>query len=368
MAPIWKENFIAMGSEIMGFFHSLNLAEVFAPIMQIIDDVGPKYLGFMQSIWNAAKATFPIFATLANNIGFAVKTIIKYVSPVVTYIAGKLYPILQAGFQFLADVVFPALSAMIERFSPRVQATMDKLGVAFSAVWGVVKPVLDSFFAGFEYVFPVIKDVVMSTINSISGVIDGLLTTFGGIIDFVTGVFTGDWEGAWQGVKTVFTGIFDTLGAALTIPLNGAIALINRAIQSINTIKIDVPDWVPGMGGETFGFNIPELPQIGGYAEGGIVNRPELAWVGEGGDSEVIVPINNSQRSLDLWTTAGRMLGVGGSPGGTSTVGDFVFNPIYNFYGNVDQPAVKQMETATRRDFEQEFNAYKRQNEGVSFA
>ncbi|WP_312117957.1 phage tail tape measure protein [Brevibacillus reuszeri] len=368
MAPIWKENFIAVGSEIMGFFHSLNFAEVFAPIMQIIDDVGPKYLGFMQSIWNAAKATFPIFAALAGNIGAAVKTIIKYVSPVVSYIAGKLYPILQGGFQFLADEVFPVLSAVIERFSPRVQATMDKLGVAFSAVWGVVKPVLDGFFAGFEYVFAVIKDVVMSTINSISGVIDGLLTTFGGIIDFVTGVFTGDWEGAWQGVKTIFTGIFDTLGAALTIPLNNAIALINRAIQSINTIKIDVPDWVPGMGGETFGFSIPELPKIGGYADGGIVNSPELAWVGEGGDSEVIVPINNSQRSLDLWTTAGRMLGVGGAPGGSSTVGDFNYSPIYNFYGNADQAAVKQMETATRRDFEQEFNVWKRQNERVSFA
>ncbi|MED1803024.1 hypothetical protein [Brevibacillus porteri] len=181
---------------------------------------------------------------------------------------------------------------------------------------------------------------------------------------------TGNWGVAWQGVKTVFTGIFETLGAALAAPINAGIDMINAAIRGINSIKMDVPEWVPGMGGQTFSFSIGEIPKIGGYANGGIVSRPELAWIGEGGDSEVIIPINNSQRSLDLLTTASRMLGVGGTTAaaGSTSVGDFIFSPTYNFYGNADQSSVKQMENATRSDFEREFNEYKRQMGRVVFA
>ncbi|WGV57786.1 phage tail tape measure protein [Brevibacillus brevis] len=368
MAPVWKQNFDAAGNEIVSFVQGLNLSEAFEPIKQLANEVGPKYLGFMKSIWSATKATFPIFAGLAGILGNTAKSIIKYVAPVVAYFGNQLYPILQSGFQFLANDVFPAISSAIQRFSPQIQAVVNGLGRAFTAVWGVVKPVLDGLFTSFQDGFPMIQHVVMSSIHVISGVIGGLLTTLSGVIDFVTGVFTGDWGLAWTGVKNVFTGIFETLGAALAAPINTGIDMINAALKGINSIKIDVPDWVPGYGGESFSFNIAPIPKVGGYADGGIVSRPELAWIGEGGDTEVVVPINNSQRSLDLWTAAGRMLGVGGSASsGSMSVGDFIFSPSYNFYGNADQSAVKQMENATRSDFEREFNEYKRQMGRVAF-
>nr|WP_254612812.1 phage tail tape measure protein [Brevibacillus sp. HB1.1] len=371
MAPVWKANFDAVGNEVVSFVQGLNLSEAFAPIMQIAKEVGPKYLGFMKSIWSATKATFPIFAGLAGIIGNTAKSVIKYVAPVATYFGNKLYPILQSGFQFLADDVFPAISSAIQRFSPQIQAVVNGLGRAFTAVWGIVKPVLDGLFTAFQAGFPVIQQVVMTSINIISGVISGLLTTLSGVIDFVTGVFTGDWGLAWTGVKNVFTGIFDTLGAALAAPINAGIDMINTALKGINSMKIDVPEWVPGMGGQTFSFNIAEIPNVGGYAKGGIVSRPELAWVGEGGDKEVIVPINNSQRSLDLWTSAGRMLGVGGggqqSAGGGSGI-VINYNPSIVVQGGGDVGG--QVERALVRgndDLEKRLLAIFAQKERVSF-
>lgn len=122
-------------------------------------------------------------------------------------------------------------------------------------------------------------------------------------------------------------------------------------------------------------FQIPTAPvpmgpvaKPNGYAKGGVVSRPELAWVGEGGDQEVIIPINNSKRSQGLYERAGRMLGQSpaSAAGGSQNSAVFNFSPVYNFNGNADKAAVQQMETRTRSDFGSQFNEFKRQQQRVS--
>jgi len=99
-------------------------------------------------------------------------------------------------------------------------------------------------------------------------------------------------------------------------------------------------------------------------ATGGYVTKPELAMIGEGRSPEWIIPDERSPRSRGLLAAANESIGFPGGSGG----GDFVFSPTYNFYGNADQEAVKQMEQAIRRDFEREFNAYKAQQRRLSMA
>ena len=61
-----------------------------------------------------------------------------------------------------------------------------------------------------------------------------------GLIQFVTGVFTGNWTQAWESVKSIFGSIFDSLGALVKQPINAIISIINRAISGINGLKLDM--------------------------------------------------------------------------------------------------------------------------------
>ena len=82
------------------------------------------------------------------------------------------------------------------------------------------------------------------------------------VITFISGVFTGNWRQAWEGVKSIFKGIFDTFAAICKAPINAVIGIINGAISALNKINVTIPDWVPGLGGKSFGINIPTIPQL----------------------------------------------------------------------------------------------------------
>ena len=104
--------------------------------------------------------------------------------------------------------------------------------------------------------------VIGAVFQNISNRVNALKRIFNGVITFVKGVFTGDWRKAWQGVKDIFAGIFSSLGSVLKAPLNGVIGLVNGAINRINGISFTVPDWVPVLGGRTFGASIPTIPYL----------------------------------------------------------------------------------------------------------
>lgn len=176
-----------------------------------------------------------------------------------------------------------------------------------------------------------IKEIFTKLLNAVKGVFKGIgkwfkktfsdafggvKTILNGIIMFVKSIFTGNWKKAWQGVKKIFKGVWDTLYSVVKAPINLIIGAVNKmtsAIESavnwiidgINSLSFDVPDWVPGIGGETFGFDldtisIPEIPKL---ATGGLVTAPTLAMVGDNrnakADPEVISPLSKLQGMLD---------------------------------------------------------------------
>lgn len=135
-------------------------------------------------------------------------------------------------------------------------------------------------------------------------VIDSIKRIFGGIIDFVAGIFTGDWGRAWEGVKNIFGGIMDGLGAVIKAPLNAVIGLINMAITQLNKISFTAPDWVPFVGGKHFGVNLPKINYL---YNGGIVTKPTFinsntiagdAFMGRGNQAEAVIPLGEMYRNL----------------------------------------------------------------------
>jgi len=134
-----------------------------------------------------------------------------------------------------------------------------------------------------------------------------------GMIDF----FVTAYEGFIEGFKTGFEGLKDffrnLVNGYITIWegfINLAIRGINSLINKANTFSIDIPDWVEGIGGRSFGINIPNISEVSlpRLAEGGIVDRTTIAMIGEAGP-EAVIPLDKLDRmggpSYTINVTAG---------------------------------------------------------------
>lgn len=107
----------------------------------------------------------------------------------------------------------------------------------------------------------------------------------GGIIQFIKGVFTGNWKSAWEGVKKVFSGIWNNIVIIAESVINAIIKGLNWLISKINTIKFTVPSWVPGVGGKSIGGHISSLSEVRlpRLATGAVIppNKEFLAVLGD---------------------------------------------------------------------------------------
>lgn len=119
----------------------------------------------------------------------------------------------------------------------------------------------------------------------VSDVIDGVKQIFGGFIDFLTGVFTLDWKKAWGGIKEIFRGIWNTIVSVLEAAVNLILKGINWLIDQLNKIHFEMPNWIPGIGGKSFGINIHHVNdlKIPRLAQGAVIppNREFMAVLGD---------------------------------------------------------------------------------------
>lgn len=116
----------------------------------------------------------------------------------------------------------------------------------------------------------------------VSDLYNSVKQILGGIITFISGVFTGDWDKAWEGVKQIFKGIWNGIVSILEGAVNLIIGGINWMIRQLNKIQIKAPDW---LGGGTIGFNIPAISTVSipRLAQGTVIppNREFLAVLGD---------------------------------------------------------------------------------------
>lgn len=169
-----------------------------------------------------------------------------------------------------------------------------------------------------------------------------------GIITWVKDLFTVDGETAFSAAGTAMGNAFAVITDVLKAPINAVIGIINNVIDAINGVSISFPDWIPGIGGKTFGVDIPHIPEL---ATGGIVTDPTLAIIGEGRGPEAVVPLNQLDRFLSA---------------SSATV---TFAPVINVTGGGDVRAqVRQALDEGYVAFEQNMRRYQRQQMRTSFA
>ncbi len=96
--------------------------------------------------------------------------------------------------------------------------------------------------------------------------------------------------GIWSSIKETAGKVWNGIATAIKTPINAIISALNVLIRGLNRISFKVPDWVPLLGGKSWGFSIPQIPML---ARGGIVMKPTLAMLGEAGP-EAVVPLDRA--------------------------------------------------------------------------
>ena len=240
---------------------------------------------FISGIFTSAKTAI---TTVLTVIKTAITTVIKFIiaNPIALVIAAIV-----------------ALVALIAVKGDEIKAALNKLSdwlrKIFVKDWReILGPTLGTIMNGF--------------VKVVGDIFGNVKKIFVGIIDFIRGVFTGDWKRAWEGVKNIFSGVFGGLKAVATAPINSIISLVNGALvaltngfnwvkRQLNNLSIKIPDWVPKYGGSTFGFNLSmsSAPQIPMLAKGGISNGSTLVNFGERG-REAILPLENNTGWMDV--------------------------------------------------------------------
>lgn len=240
------------------------------------------------------------FGTLSTTVGGLTGPVSSAFGAFTSFLAGP------AGVVVLVAAAVAGIAVMYEH----CEWLRDGLDQLDKWVTGV-------FTTDFTESFGAIGEVINAWMHNMQAVYEGVKTIFGGLVDFVNGVFTGDWERAWEGVVTVFGGVMDTMVAVVKAPFNlviglingliaGAESAVNSVVDALNSISVDIPKWVPGVGGNHYGLNIGHVkaPRVPYLAQGGVAraNNPFLAVVGDNRrEDEVIAP----ETVIKQWTVQG---------------------------------------------------------------
>lgn len=371
---------------IVGIFSPENLASVRTAIVGMFGENAGT--GF-DNIVSIGQSVIGVFQQIVN---FGTQTVKPMFEQVFGWVSTTLLPGLLNAFNAIA----PQIGPLVTNIGTAVMNVATLIGNAIQTILPVIENIVMVLVNVVATVAPPIIAAVSQIFANISNVVMSIQGVFNGLIQFITGVFTGNWSQAWEGVKQIFGNAFDALVELCKIPINAVIGVINGAVKGINSIlgKVTtIPDWVPVVGGQSFSMQLPTIPML---AKGGFTDGVSIA--GEAG-TEAVISFDPSVRSANIanWQKAGQMLGVdpvqaasvagagslttdrvevadigGGSPthGGTTAVGggSFTFAPNITIQGNADYNVMMNAMTDAKEQFEQWFNEMMRKQQRTAYA
>lgn len=305
-APLQGIDFSAATESLQGLWQKLmdfadlvggTLAEVYNTVLKpilkwVIEDGAPASVGVFTAAFNALSA-------ILEPVKEGLDGLMAGLEPVITFIEDVAMVALDG-----LKSIFEKVGQVFAEKGEKITNIVSGIGEVISIVWKLIEPQMMYLKGLIGAVFGYIGDTISNTVG-------WLIDLFSGLIDFVIGIFTGDWDRAWNGIVGIFDGIVDNIKGSVNAVIgfiNGLISGvcdgINTIIKAMNKLKWDVPDWVPVLGGKTFGFNLQTIaaPQIPMLANGGVITQPTLAMMGEysgaSHNPEIVAPQSIIEQTL----------------------------------------------------------------------
>ncbi len=364
---------------------------VFDGFVATVTGVKDKILGIFSED-NLASARNAVTGLFGENAGATFdgiveigKSVVGVFGQIAAFGTGKLKPMFEQVFGWAGQTLLPAMMNLFNESAPHIASLVTNIGTAVMNVAGIIASAIQAL-------LPIIGNIMMAVVSiattvgppilqAISAIAQNIGTyiahiqgIFGGLIQFISGVFTGNWASAWEGVKQIFGNAFGALVELCKIPINAVIGLINGAIRGINSIVgkgVQIPKW---LGGGTFSLSLPEIPML---ARGGFTNGVSIA--GEAG-TEAVISFDPAYRARNIanWQKAGQMLGINDPqaqaaeikpiPAAAQAGGTIVFSPNITIQGNADYNAVSAALENAQEMFEQWYYNMQRRTARTAYA
>lgn len=221
--------------------------ELLPPIVELINQLLPPIMELTQTLLP------PLIELVGALIEPLAQILGEVLPPLVDVFNAILEPIMQLVDELLPSLtsLFDALIPVFEMLSPLVSSLADMLSAVLGSAMQELSPIISGLAS-------ILSSVLGTAIQLLSPIIEGFVGVLQGLMQFISGVFSGNWKSAWEGIKNVFGSVFKALKELFKSPINWIIDKLNSFIRGINKIKI--PDWVPGIGGK--GINIPTIPRL----------------------------------------------------------------------------------------------------------
>ncbi len=304
------------GGIVVAIYAVINAFKLFSSISSIMVSVKTFIVGAMAAIKIALTSINPVIVLVIAGIALVVAAIIDLwqksedfrdnIKGVVEQIGEILRIVWETTIKPVFDTFMQTvdwlwekhLQPLLNNFYGLVQDfVLFAAEIINKCILPIVRVLANVFGPTIALVFQNAIDVLGTFLATATDIINGVITIIRGIIEFLTGVFTGDWKKAWEGIVKIFKGIFEGIGGIIKGVVNTAIDMINSMIRAITTglnfiikamnkLSFDIPDWVPApFGGKSWGFNIPTLSAttIPKLATGAVIppNSEFLAILGD---------------------------------------------------------------------------------------
>lgn len=252
------------------------------PVMgELIATLLPTAVEIIQTVIPLALELVQAILPLALELITSLLPLITAILPLLEPIVGILLAILVPLTNMLTHLLPPIIDILVMLITQVINQLVDALNWVEGVVLGVMN-VLDS---------------------SITPWIDSIMQMLGGLTEFLLGVFTGDWQRAWQGIVQMLKGFVNTIITYINGTINGVIGLINVVIES----AVKLANLIPGVDINTDVAKIPEVKGIPLLANGGVITGEGSAIVGEEGAELLtlpkgasVQPLNNNLTKEDL--------------------------------------------------------------------
>lgn len=233
-------------------------------------------MNYLKAVWE--NIALPVMHIIVEILGWVKDKFAEYM-PLIQQIFGDCINMINQLWQEILQPCFKAIGDFIQNvLAPAFKWTFEN----------VIGPVVDACFRGIGELWN----------NSLKPIFDGIIT-------FIKGVFTGNWRSAWDGVVQTLGGVWSGITTVIKAPLNAVIGLINKAISAMNKISVTIPSWVPAVGGQTFGVNLPSINYL---ENGGILTQPTMLNAntmageknkGRQAQAEAVIPLDRLFKEMD---------------------------------------------------------------------